>query len=140
MTPLAKQIEANRRAKNPPKTEEQKRVAALDKRIAELSAKIAAGDTSTKIGRPTVDTQAVAERRAKLEELAKQLADMRKGPTKTAEEIALQAYKTRALTRLADLRDRVARKDFAPRAPPASREGCRGLEARDGCGAREAEL
>lgn len=82
-----------------------------DKRNAILS-----GNTETGVGKSTVPTERVAALQAELEALNKQLADLRKGPAKTPEEIALQAFKTRATNRIAELRDRRARGDFSARA------------------------
>ena len=101
--------------RNPKKSPEQTKLDELDKRIAEVSAKIARGDLSAKQGKPTVDTAEQAVRKDTLRALNKQLADMRKAakPTLTPDEIALKTWKTRAEKRLIDLKDRTARGDFS---------------------------
>ena len=101
--------------RNPKKSPDQTKLDELDKRIAEVSAKIARGDLSAKQGKPTVDTAEQAVRKDTLRALNKQLADMRKAakPTLTPDEIALKTWKTRAEKRLIDLRDRTARGDFS---------------------------
>ena len=101
--------------RNPKKSPEQTKLDELDKRIAEVSAKIARGDLSAKQGKPTVDTAEQAVRKDTLRALNKQLADMRKAakPTLAPDEIALKTWKTRAEKRLIDLKDRTARGDFS---------------------------
>jgi hypothetical protein len=88
---------------------------ALDQRIDALEKKIAAGDLSAKVSAKRTDTPENAEKRAKLAELNKQLADMRKAakPKLTPDQVALKIWKSRAEKRLADLLDRTARSDFS---------------------------
>lgn len=112
---LNEQLSEMRKAANPPRTPEQIRERSLDKRIGDLEKKIAAGDISTKTGKPTVDTAEIAARKVKLEALNKELADLREtaNPKLTPDQIALKVYKTRTAKRIADLQDRLARKDFS---------------------------
>ena len=49
------------------------------------------------------------------DELNRQLAEMRKGPKASKDEIALKALKTRLANRASEYQDRLARGDFAPR-------------------------
>lgn len=112
---LQKHIADARKAANPPKPEHVRQLEALNKRIAETEARIAAGDISVKSGKPTVATKEVAEAKARLAELNQQLRTLRAGPKKTPEEIAIQALKSRATARIADMQDRMARGDFAPK-------------------------
>ena len=99
---------------------------AMNKRITEKEAKIAAGDISTapkKINRPLPPDLEMAKQR--LELLNKQLADLR-NPPKTPEQRALQAMKTRMANRTAELEKRLADGDFAKRprreGPPMDEE------------------
>lgn len=99
--------------KGPPVPEEVRQLEALQKRIVELEAKIAAGDTSVRTGKPTVPTKEITEAKARLKELNDQLRELRNGPKKSPEERAIQSFKTRTANQIADLTDRIARGDFA---------------------------
>lgn len=75
---LAGMRKAARDAESPPRTPDEKRLAALEKRRDELFTKVSKGDTSTKTGKPSVDTAEQAKVRAEIDALNKQLSDMRK--------------------------------------------------------------
>lgn len=74
-------------------TPEQKQVAALEKRAAELREQIAAGDTARKASKQTVDTKEVAAAKAEVERLNGEIQKLREkeNPKPTAEERALAA-------------------------------------------------
>lgn len=90
-----------------------KRVEAMNKAIAEKEAKIASGNvapSSRAMNRPLASPE-LETARQKLDALNKQIAEMRKS-TKTPEERALQAYKTRLATAYAELTAKLAAKDY----------------------------
>lgn len=95
---------------------EQAKEDALVKQINDKRNRILSGDTDAKVGKATVPTEKIAKLQTELDELNKQLAEARKGPAKSPEEIALQTFKTRATNRVAELKDRRARGDFSTRA------------------------
>lgn len=83
-------------AANPPKTEDDKKVEAIEKRIADVKERIAKGDIDPLTGKPTVDIQKLAERKAELNGLNKQISDLRKAakPKPSQEEkAAVEAQK-----------------------------------------------
>jgi len=96
-----------------------KRLETLNKAIAERKAKLASGDlspdTTRTMNRPE-PTPELEKARQELEELNRQIAEGRKAPRKSKDEISNQAYRTRVANRIADLTDRLARGDFEPRA------------------------
>jgi hypothetical protein len=112
---LNDQIAKMREIANPKPTEEELRERQLDKRIAEVEKKIADGDLSAKSGTPTVDTKGIAEKKQRLEELNKQLSDMRKAakPRLTPDQIANKVYRTRTENRIVELDQRLKNRDFS---------------------------
>lgn len=95
----------------------ERRVADLQKRIAEKESQIASGNVSVKPGsvnRPSSSPELEIEKQ-RLDEVNQRIAKMRKGPKKSADEIALQAFKTRTANRIADLQDKLDRGDFSKR-------------------------
>lgn len=84
--------------------------------IEKLKAKISANDLAVSKKSEASDP-ALKALREEQKDLTKILLKMRAAarPKKSAAEVALQAYKTRTATRIADLQGRIARGDFDPR-------------------------
>lgn len=90
----------------------------LDRSIADLEARLASGELKPfPTGRRSSWSQEIAARRARLEALRDQRDELLalRDPKRTPEELALAALKSRASRKLAELRQRLAEKDFAPR-------------------------
>lgn len=126
---LNKQLAEARKKPETQKAAEQmaRQLAAMNKRIAELDAQVASGvippKQSRPVNRPLPPELEVA--RQKLDELNKQIAELRKGPVKTPLERALQARKTRLDNQIAVLKEKVAKGDFSVKAlkePPVDAE------------------
>lgn len=116
-----------------PLTEAQRAQAAervLERSIAELEARVKAGDPSPKAKRPEMRTHRLDALRARREELKAQLQELRDAlnPKKTPEERALSAVKARMATAIAGFADRMARGDFSPRAQRKVVLDAKGLE------------
>lgn len=97
-----------------------KKVEALNERISEKKAALASGDIEPKAkaaNRPQVEE--IEKAKQELEQLNKQLAEARKGPPKTADEIRLAAYKTRTGKSIETLKGQIESGDFSkePRKP-----------------------
>lgn len=98
-----------------------RKVEDLNKRIAAVEAKIAAGDlsptTRVQVNRPLPPELESAKQR--LEALNEQLSEMRDAakPKKSQDEIALQTLKARLKRETAKLEDKMARGDFAKKEP-----------------------
>lgn len=95
-------------------------IKAKEKAIAEVKAKVAAGDiTARKQPSAVIQTPELVKLQGELDTLNKKLADMRKAakPRKSEAAIALQAYKTRARNEIARLSDKLARGDFSTARP-----------------------
>lgn len=89
---------------------------AIEKQIAERRAKLASGDLSAKQPKANRPLPPELEQlRQQLDEVNQQIAEARKGPAKTPEEIAIKAYKARTAAKIAELQERIANQDFAPR-------------------------
>lgn len=99
----------------------EKQKAALEKAIAEKEKQIASRDVTPvaqKVNRPMLPELEMAKQRMEL--LNKQIRELR-NPTKSPEERALQAFKTRTVNRIAELESKIASGDVAPnpkRKPP----------------------
>lgn len=87
------------------------------KQIEDLSKRIDEGDLEAKQNPKKPVSPELEDARSLRDLLSKQLRAMQDElkPKKTPEEIALQAYKSRTANRIADLQDRLARGDIAPR-------------------------
>lgn len=97
-------------------------IKALEKAAAEYERRLNDADFSSKGKRQGPDTQRVAQARA-LRDAAKTAFDAARKltkPVRTKEEIALQNFKAMATRKAAELEERIAKNDFAPRAkkPP----------------------
>lgn len=118
---LQKQMKELRKAANPPKPEDIRKLEAafksVEKSIAEYDRRIQAGDISAKARKPGVSSPELDARRAERDAMRDFLAQMRRDaiPKVTAEERALKALKTRLTKDTADRLDRLARADFSPR-------------------------
>ena len=108
---LLKERQASQR---PPTDPEMRRIEALDKLIAEKQAKIAAGDTSSKPKSQNVKTAQVTAREAELRRLTVELAKLRNSDIARQ----LEQLKSRKSRQLADLLEKIAKKDFEPKAKP----------------------
>ena len=120
MHELVAQVE---RESNPPKTDEEKQITAIEKRSQELRDKIAAGDLSTKTGKPTVNTREVSAAKSELEKLNKQMADLRKAAKPETDPNAIKVkQQIKALKdAIAEYEKKVATKDFSTKPQPATR-------------------
>lgn len=90
-------------------------VKALQKRIADKEAALAKGDikpVKSQQNRPSSSPELEIEKQ-RLEAVNKKIAELRKGPKKTPEQRALQAFKTRTANRIADLLEKLAKEDFS---------------------------
>lgn len=98
---LSNRRKALREAQNPPKTDEEKQIAALERQEEKLTEQIRTGKIDKPGGTPTADPKAVAEAKARVAELRKQIVDMRQArrdalnPPKTEEEKTLAALEKR---------------------------------------------
>ncbi len=92
---------------------EQDKENALVERIKTVREKILSGDTGVQGKEATVRTEKVAALQQELADLNKQLKDIRQTPERQ-QELAMQTYKTRTLNRIAELKEKVANKDFQP--------------------------
>jgi hypothetical protein len=101
-------------AQRPPTDPEMRRIEALDKLIAEKQAKIAAGDTSSKPKSQNVKTAEVTAKEAELRRLTVELAKLRNSDIARQ----LEQLKSRKSRQLADLLEKIAKKDFEPKAKP----------------------
>ena len=108
---LLKERQASQR---PPTDPEMREIEALDKLIAEKQAKIAAGDTSSKPKSQNVKTAQVTAREAELRRLTVELAKLRNSDIARQ----LEQLKSRKSRQLADLLEKIAKKDFEPKAKP----------------------
>jgi hypothetical protein len=108
---LLKERQASQR---PPTDPEMRRIEALDKLIAEKQAKIAAGDTSSKPKSQNVKTAQVTAREAELRRLTVELAKLRNSDIARQ----LEQLKSRKSRQLADLLEKITKKDFEPKAKP----------------------
>jgi len=110
--------QAKRDALNPPKTEEEKTLAALEKRQRAAEEALRTGNLATKAGKPSVDTEKVTKAKADLKEINQKLAEARK---KSAEGIQreLDRYKKMINAKKADLQRKIATGDVSkpPRNP-----------------------
>lgn len=105
---------------NSPEARQRKIDAAIkttEESIAELDRRLQEGDiapraTKEPLSSPELD--ALRAQRQAMQDLVRDLRAAEK-PKKTREEIALQMYKTRTAARIAELQDRIARNDFAPK-------------------------
>lgn len=89
---------------------------ALEKTITEQERRIRENDLSAppkQVNRPAHPELEVLKQ--KRDELNEKLAELRKGPGKSPEEVALQAYKTRTANRIADLEERLQEGNFQPK-------------------------
>lgn len=102
--------------RNNPQAEQAAKAADLQRIVEGLQKRIAAGDISTRAGKPTVDNKEVTELKAQRDALSKQLQQMRNDaiPKKSSDEIALQAFKTRTSREIAQRAQRIADEDFSP--------------------------
>lgn len=96
------------------------RLEAMQKRITELEAKVAAKDTSTKptkVNRPLPPELEQAKQR--IEALNQELKELREAanPKKTPEEVALQTLKTRLRSSIAKMEDQLKSGDFSKKQP-----------------------
>lgn len=100
-------------ARNPKKDPEKVRIEQLEKAIAEVKAKLAAGDTSVKTGKPTVKTAQVTALEAELATYRKEMAALRNAqrPRKSQEERDIAQLDKR----IAELEKKVAAKDISTR-------------------------
>lgn len=87
----------------------------VERSIADLEARIKAGDITPRKTAPGPSSPELEAARARRDALREQLQEMRDAvePKKTPEEIALQSAKTRLTNRLADLHDKLARHDYS---------------------------
>jgi hypothetical protein len=90
---------------------------ALENAISEKERQLKEGDTAPKgaqVNRPA--SPELEELKQRRDALNKQLSDARKGPQKSPEERALQAFKTRTSNRIAELKEQLATGEFSTRA------------------------
>jgi len=91
--------------------------AAVERSIADLEARIKAGETTPKARvSKTPVTSELEALRARRDALRAELDALKPKPTER--ELALSRYKTRKLNQLADLLERTASEDFGPRTKP----------------------
>lgn len=104
--------EAKRDALNPPKTEEEKTLATLQKRQRAAEIALRDGKLETRTGRPSVDTEKVTKAKADLKEINQKLSEARK---KSADGIQreLDRYKKMIDVKRADLQQRIATGDVS---------------------------
>jgi hypothetical protein len=110
-----------------PRTPEERIAAAtraVEKSLADLETRLAAGDTSKAEAKPGPTTPALEAMRARRDALRAELSAWQEAavPAKTPEEIAakkermaLKAYKTRKANEIARLKERMVTEDFGPR-------------------------
>lgn len=93
----------------------------IEKSIADYDARLKTGDISAKTGKPGVSSPELEQLRSERDAMAALVKEMRDAarPKKTAEQISLQAFKTRTANRIAELRAKLAAGDFStrPRVP-----------------------
>lgn len=119
MREMAAQMRRDAKPKaDPEKAKEEATVKALEKSAAEYERRVNEADFAGRGRTQTADTQRVAKARA-VRDAARKAFDTAKEaaapPAKSADEIAIQAYKTRTARRIADLQERTAKADFEPR-------------------------
>lgn len=90
---------------------------AVEASIAELDRQIKTGDVAAKAKPGAVEPPALERLKAERDAMRQYRDELRRAlePKKSPEAIALQAYKTRTANRIAELQDRMARGDFAPK-------------------------
>lgn len=90
---VRKQLADLRKAKNPPKSEEQRRLEALERTEKELQERIAKGDISTRSNKQGADTKLVSEARQRIADLQDQIKALRKAanPPKPEDQRKLEA-------------------------------------------------
>jgi hypothetical protein len=135
---LADMRKAERARENPPKTEDEKRLAALEKRRDDLFDKVSKGDTTTKTGRPTADTPEQARTRAEIAALNKQLADLRKAekPVRPADQTRFNNLEKR----LAAAQTKLAAGDLSTKPVPPTVDTARVAKAREDLAAVNKEI
>jgi hypothetical protein len=124
---------AQREKENPPRTPDEKKLAAMEKQRDDLFARVSKGDTSTRIGKPTADTAEQAKVRAEIDALNEKMAEMRKAgqPTKPQDEAQLKALEKR----LAAAQAKLAAGDLSTAPKKATVDTARVAKARDELGA-----
>lgn len=90
---VQKQMVELRKAKHPPKSEEQKRLESLERTEKELQERIAKGDISTRAKTQGPDTKLVSEAKSRIADLQKEIKELRKAanPPKPEEIRKLEA-------------------------------------------------
>jgi len=118
MRELAAEIRRDAKPKTDPEAaKEEAAVKALEKAAAEYERRLNEADFSGPGKRQGPDTARVAKARA-LRDAARAALDAARKlahPPRTKDQIALQNYKAMAARKMAELQDRIARDDFAPR-------------------------
>lgn len=103
-----------------PESQQRKMDAAIEavrKSIAEYDRRLREGDTSPRNQKGPMRSDELDTLRNERDVLERAYREMVKAkkPVKSADEIALQAYKTRTKNRIAELQDRIAKQDFEPK-------------------------
>jgi len=135
---LADMRKAERLKENPPKTEDEKRLASLEKRRDDLFEKVSKGDTSTKTGKATADTPEQAKVRAEIESLNKQMADLRKAakPGRAPDQTRFNNLEKR----LATAKAKLAAGDLSTKPVPPTVDTARVAKAREELAAVNKEI
>jgi hypothetical protein len=110
---LSEMRKKKRQKENPPKTEDQKRLSALEKQRDALLDRISKGETEPKVGRATVDTQQQAAIRQEIRALNAQLVEARKAarPQKAQDEVQYNALQRR----IENLSEAIAKGETEPK-------------------------
>lgn len=99
---MSAHLKEMKRSENPPKTEDERKISALEKRAQEVREKISSGDISNRASKSTVDTREVAEAKSELQRLNAQLEEMRKAANPKISDVDKQVQQ------LAKNRDRIS--------------------------------
>jgi len=121
---LRKQMQELRKAENPPKPEEQRKLEsamkAVEKSIADYDKRLRVGDMAAKVKKAGVTSPELEARRAERDAMRALFKEMQNAlkPKRSKEEIALSMLKARLKKDIADKTDRLARGDFSPKPKP----------------------